>query len=76
MKINTKPGGHWSRICLSIIAVCLLIVKVQAQNSDCDCAETFNQLIEKVEANYIGLKHFQDNGKGPEYESRKRSYAA
>ncbi|MCE7990680.1 MAG: hypothetical protein HEP71_01815 [Roseivirga sp.] len=45
------------------------------QETECDCEATFIQMTEKLEANYIGLRHFQQRDKGPEYEQRKTKYA-
>lgn len=40
------------------------------------CSLVFDQMTERVEANYIGLKHLQDQGKGAEYEQRKSDFSA
>lgn len=48
---------------------------VFGQGEDCNCESVFQQMTEKLEANYIGLKHFQQHGKGPEYEERKNTFA-
>jgi len=65
---------------VAILGLCLfmcaaLLNPVYAQKGDCDCEETFDQMIVKLEANYIGLKHFEAKGKGPEYEARKATFS-
>ncbi|GAB5522137.1 MAG: hypothetical protein Roseis2KO_00090 [Roseivirga sp.] len=47
---------------------------LSARQAACDCEVVFQQMTEKLEANYIGLRHFLDRGKGPEYEQRKADY--
>ncbi len=49
---------------------------VFGQGQDCDCESVFQQMTEKLEANYIGVKHFEQRGKGQEYATRKRRFAA
>lgn len=60
-------------LCSLLTIICMVS---NAQQKSCDCSEVFSQLVEKVEANYIGLKHFQAQGKGPEYEQRKSEFAS
>lgn len=62
-------------LCLILLASTLKSTEVMAQDEDCDCKVAFDHLIEKVEANYIGLKHFEEKGKGPEYERRKAEFS-
>ena len=45
-----------------------------AQDDRCECDEVFDEMIVKLEANYIGLKHFEAQGKGQEYEERKGAF--
>lgn len=66
---------------LKTIVVCFLMLslkidQVSARQTTCDCEVVFEQMTEKLEANYIGLRHFQDRAKGPEYQQRKQEYAA
>lgn len=55
--------------------VFLMCPLVLSARQACDCEVVFQQMTEKLEANYIGLRHFQDRGKGPEYEQRKSEFA-
>lgn len=48
---------------------------LSAWQAACDCEAVFQQMTEKLEANYIGLRHFQQRGKGQEYDQRKQEYA-
>lgn len=48
----------------------------QVEDSSCDCEVVFDEMTRKLEANYIGLRHFQELGKGQAYEQRKATYAA
>lgn len=57
-------------ICL-LFSMCAPVLSAQEA---CDCGAVFQQMIEKLEANYIGLKHFQQRGKGAEYEQRKKEF--
>jgi hypothetical protein len=64
-----------------LVLACLLCMvpgKLFSQVGDtaCDCEAVFEELTQKLEANYIGLRHFQALGKGPEYEQRKAAFAA
>ncbi len=58
--------------------LCLLffigLPALSARQAACDCEVVFQQMTEKLEANYIGLKHFQQRGKGAEYEQRKKDF--
>ena len=76
MKINSLKPGFGRILCLSIMAMLMMNQVAFSQNDDCDCKVTFDHMIEKLEANYIGLKHFEAKGKGPEYESRKKEFSA
>lgn len=53
-----------------------LALTASAQREECDCKAVFDQMIVKLEANYIGLKHFEAQGKGPDYMRRKDAYAS
>ncbi len=38
------------------------------------CSGVYAAMIEKLEANYIGLHHYQDMGKGTDYDQLKKEY--
>lgn len=73
---NYLAPSSWRIICFYLMAMLSTDQAAIAQSGDCDCEVTFNQLIEKLEANYIGLKHFRAKGKGAEYEARKADFAS
>lgn len=58
-------------LCSLLTIICMVS---NAQQKKCDCSEVFPQMVEKIEANYIGLKHFEDRGRGPEYERLKSEF--
>lgn len=60
----------------TIIGLMIMIMSFysNAQHKVCDCTEVFSEMAEKVEANYIGLKHLQAKEKGDEYEQRKSEF--
>ncbi len=45
-----------------------------SQERTCNCSEAFSDMTVKLEANYIGLKHFYERGKRSEYEQRKTEF--
>ena len=45
------------------------------KSAECDCAVAFNDMVTKLERNYIGLKQLQITGKEKEYDDRKRAFA-
>ena len=61
---------------LCLLIACSTVNQTLAQHSECECDKVFDEMIEKLEANYIGLRHFQTEGKGPEYEERKATFAS
>ena len=76
MVFSNKLSALWRLICLCALIVFSSSQSAFSQTGDCDCEATFAQLIEKLEANYIGLRHFQARGKGAEYEARKAEYSS
>ena len=48
-------------------------LSTKAQNYDCNCGQTFDKLIEKLEANYIGY-HLRKAEIENEYEARKSQF--
>ena len=60
-----------------IVAILLLIASLQlkAQEASCTCSSVFEEMIQKLESNYIGLRHFFQQGKQQEYEHRKTNFS-
>ena len=66
---------------LRSVIVLLFISPLRGQEPDsksraCDCALAFNDMISKLERNYIGLKQLQMAEKEKDYTYRKRDYAS
>jgi len=62
------------RISLLIILFVFVNNSLLAQNSKCDCSLVFDDLIEKLEQNYIGLAHLRVENQDDVYEKRKMEF--
>lgn len=60
--------------------ICILLVlafigqTLLAQNSKCDCSTVFDDLIEKLEQNYVGLAYLRVKNQDAEYIKRKTKF--
>jgi len=66
-------------ICLSVTACSngkLSATNAQEQKKPCDCAKSYNELVEKLELNYIGLALIRNTKKYQEYETLKKKFAS
>ena len=54
----------------------LIATNAQEQKKPCDCAKSYNELVEKLELNYIGLALIRNTKKHQEYETLKKIFAS
>jgi hypothetical protein len=51
-----------------------MVTSLRAQTTDCNCKLVFEELTDKLEANYLGLKKQVLTGNSAEYNKRKATY--
>ena len=61
------------KLCFSLFFIGIFF-RASAQEEDCDCAKVFDELVVKLEANYIALAQMRSSGMDAEYEQRKTKY--